>query len=52
MEYIVPSLSIVVITEMTDVGVVEERLSQLLQLEEYHFVAGYDQNVEKERHKV
>ena len=52
MEYIISSLRIVVIIDMTDVGVVEERLSQLLQLEEEHFVADYHQNVEKERHKV
>ena len=41
MEYIVPSLRIVAITEMTDVGAIEETLSQLLHLEEDRFVAGY-----------
>ena len=34
MENIVPNLRIVVITEMKDVGAVEERLSQPVQLEE------------------
>ena len=52
MEYTVPNLRIVEITEMTDVGAVEERLSQLIQLEEECFVAGYHQNIEKERQKV
>ena len=48
MEYIIPSLKIVVITKMEDVGVVEERLSQLVQLvqlEEYRFFASYHQGV-------
>ena len=39
MEYIVPSLRIVVIIKMTNVGVVEEILLQLVHLEEYRFVA-------------
>ena len=52
MEYIVPNLRIVAITEMIDVGAIEERLSQLLQLEEDSFVIGYHQNVEKDLHKV
>ena len=52
MEYFVPSLSIVAITKLKYVGAVEERMSHLIQLEEDHFVAGYHQNLEKERHKV
>ena len=52
MEYIVSSLRIASITEMIDVGVVEEILSQLIQLEEDHFIARYHQNIEKERQKV
>ena len=51
MEYIVPSLRIVVVTEMTDIGVVEERLVQLIQMEEEHFIFGFHQNVEKQRQK-
>ena len=47
-EHLVPSLRIAAITEMMDVGAVEERLLQLLQLEEEIFFAGYHQNVEKE----
>ena len=52
MEYTAPSLKITVITEMAYVGVVEERLLQLVQLEEDHFVTGYHQSVEKERQKA
>ena len=48
LEYIVPSLKIVVIIEMTNVGTIEERLSQLVQLEEDSFLADYHQFVEKE----
>ena len=47
MEYIVPRLRIVAITEMNDVGVVKEILLQLAQLEEDRFVARYHHNVEK-----
>ena len=52
MEYSVPRLRVVAITEMTDVHVVEEILLQLVHLEEEHFVAGFHQNVEKQRQKV
>ena len=41
MDYIVPSLRIVVITEMKDVSAVEEILSQLVQLEEEYFFVGF-----------
>ena len=47
MEYIVPSLRIVAIMEMTDVGDAEERLSHLGELEEERFVARYHKNIEK-----
>ena len=43
LEYMVHGLRISVITEMTDVGAIEERLSHLVQLEEDHFVVGYHQ---------
>ena len=52
LEYMVPSLSIVVITKMTYVGVVEEILSQLVQLKEDRFVIGYYKHVEKEQQKA
>ena len=46
------SLRIVAITEITDSDVVKKILLQLVQLEEYHFVVGYHQNVEKEIQKA
>ena len=52
LEYIVLSLRIVTITEMTNVGAIEEILSQLVQLEEYFFSAIYHQRVEKEQQKA
>ena len=52
MEYIVPSLIIVAISEMKDDDVIEYMLLQLVQLEEERFVAGFHQNVEKRRQKV
>ena len=52
MKYIVPNLRIDTITEMIDVGAIEEILSQLIQLEDERFVAGYHQNIENERQKV
>ena len=51
-EYIVPSLKIVVITNIPNVGVVEERLHQLVQMEEDQFISGYYQRVKKERQKA
>ena len=50
-DYIAPNLRIVAITELTNVSAIEEILSQLLQLEEYCFIAHYHQRVEKERQK-
>ena len=49
MEYIVPRLRIVVITEITNVGAIKECLSQLLLMEEDQFNAGYNQRVEKDQ---
>ena len=51
-EYIVPSLIIIVITKMRYVDVVEDRLLQLIQLEEEHFVVEFHQNIENKRQKV
>ena len=48
LEYIVLSLRIVTITEMTNVGAIEEILSQLVQLEEDCLICNYHQRVEKE----
>ena len=52
MKYIVPSLRVATITKMIDVDDVEDRLVQLIHLEEERFVAGFHQNVEKKRQKV
>lgn len=41
MEYIVPSLQIAVITSMADHGALEERLTQLEELEEERFLVGF-----------
>jgi len=49
MEYIVPSLCIVVLIGMMDRGVVEERLAQLDELEKERFLAGFHQQVQKQR---
>ena len=48
MEYIVPSLRVEAIIEMTDVDAVEERLLQLIHLEGECFIVGFHQNVEKQ----
>ena len=52
MDYILPSLRIAQITEMTDTDTVEERLAQLLTLEEDRFIAGFHQKVQKAREKA
>lgn len=41
MEYIVPSLRIVVVMEMEDQDIMEERLTQILELEEDRFLVGF-----------
>ena len=52
MEYIMPSLHIVALTGMTDHGALEERLTQLDEFEEERFLAGFDQQVQKQREKA
>ena len=52
MEYILPSLRITQITEMTDTDIVEERLAKLLALEEDRFIAGFHQKVQKAQEKA
>ena len=48
MEYIAPSLRLATTNEMTDVNVVKEILSQLVQLEEECFSTDYHQIFYKE----
>ena len=48
MEYIIPSLCIASATGMDDAEELEERVAQLIQLEEDHFIAGFQQHVVKD----
>jgi transposase InsO family protein len=43
MEFIVPSLRIVALTELIEAGIVQKRLSDLMELEEDHFFTGFHQ---------
>jgi len=52
MEYIIPNLRITTMTNMADIDIVEERLEQLLMLEEDHFLVGFHQQVQKAREKA
>jgi hypothetical protein len=52
MEYLVPSLRIATFTGMDDTDVVQRRLAQLVELEEGRFIAGFHQQVQKEREKA
>ena len=52
MEYIMPSLRIAQITGMTDIDTTNERLAQLLDLEENRFIAGFHQKVKKAQEKA
>ena len=49
MEYIVSSLRIAMLTDMADCETMEERLVQLMELEEDRFLAWFHQQVQKER---
>jgi hypothetical protein len=51
MEFILPSPHIVAINDLSDSSTIEEILSQLVQLEEYQFLADFHQQVQKEREK-
>ena len=52
MEYIMPILHIEVLTGMTDHGTLEERLAQLDEIEEEIFLAGFHEQVQKQREKA
>jgi hypothetical protein len=52
MEYSVPILRIDAFTDMDDIGIVRERLAQLVELEEDRFITGFPQQVQKEREKA
>jgi hypothetical protein len=48
MEYLVPSLRIAIFIDMDDIGTVQDKLVQLVELEEDRFIAGFHQQVQKE----
>ena len=52
MEYIVPRLKIAALTNMEDEETLKERLVNLAELEEDRFIAGFDQQVQKDREKA
>jgi hypothetical protein len=51
LEFLVPSLLVATITNITEQGVVQERISQLMLMEEDRILAGFHQEVHKERDK-
>ena len=51
MEYIVPSLKIAALTDSEDEEIVKERLLHLVELEEDRFIAGFHQQVQKNKEK-
>jgi hypothetical protein len=51
LDYLVPSLCIATITNMTEEGVAQERLDQLMELEEDKILAGFHQEVQKAKDK-
>jgi hypothetical protein len=52
MEYLVPSLRIDAFTNMDDIGIIRERLAQMVELEEEKIMAGFHQQIQKEREKA
>jgi hypothetical protein len=52
MEYIIPSLKIAALTDLADEETIEERLVHLVELEEDRFIAGFIQQVQKNREKA
>jgi hypothetical protein len=51
LELLVPSLQVTRITNMTERGAIQERLSQLMSMEEDRILAGFHQEVHKARDK-
>jgi hypothetical protein len=51
LEFPVPSLRVAAITNMTERGVVKERLNQLMEMEEDRILEGFHQEVQKSRDK-
>ena len=51
MDYIVPSLRITTFTNMVELNIMEERLAQLMALEEDRFIANFHQQIQKAHDK-
>jgi hypothetical protein len=51
LEFLVPSLRVAAITQITERGAIQERLNQLLSMEENQILAGFHQQVHKARDK-
>jgi hypothetical protein len=51
LEFSVPSLCVASITNMMEQGIVQDRLNQLMMMEEDRILAGFHQQVQKERDK-
>lgn len=52
MEYIIPRLKVVALTNMADEDTMNERLLHLVRMEEGRFIVGFHQQVQKEREKA
>jgi hypothetical protein len=52
LEFLVLSLRIVAITNMTERGAIHERLNQLMEMEEFMVLEGFHQEVQKLRDKL
>jgi hypothetical protein len=52
LDYLIPSLHIATITDMTERGTTHERLAQLMELEEDIIIIGFHQEVHKAKDKA
>ena len=52
MEYIVTTLRVAIVTNMADEDTLNDRLLHFLKIEEHHFIAGFNQQVQKAREKA
>jgi hypothetical protein len=51
LEFLIPSLRIAAITKMTEHGVIQERIHQLLAMEEDRILVGFHQQMQKDKDK-
>jgi hypothetical protein len=52
LEYLVPSMHVAAITNMTERVIVQEKINQLMIMEEDNILVGIDQEVQRERDKA